>query len=199
MTRCQSKNCSKRNRYRGLGVVACALVGLSLTSACTPKGDVEAAAPQRIAKADTQTRADTRPDLVNPASEDKAERPRSKVDEASKSEDAAGGQAVSIAGGWVNAGGACDSGASVFFNSDGTYLSEGEKGTWALSGKTLTVTTASTMDEAAAEPAGPTVGPDESTGDVGEKAVLTLLSVTDDAARVVLSNGANANWTRCAS
>lgn len=112
-----------------------------------------------------------------------------------KSDAAAGGQSASLAGGWVNAGGACDSGASVFFNADGTYLSEGEKGTWALSGKTLTVTTASTVDEAAPI----TQGPDESTGDSGEKAVLTLLSVTDDAARVVLSNGSNANWTRCNS
>ena len=112
-----------------------------------------------------------------------------------KLEVAAGGKSASLAGGWVNAGGACDSGASVFFNADGTYMSEGEKGTWALSGKTLTVTTASTVDEAAPM----TQGPDESTGDSGEKAVLTLLSVTDDAARVVLSNGSNANWTRCNS
>jgi hypothetical protein len=74
-------------------------------------------------------------------------------------------------------------------------MTEGEKGTWALSGKTLTVTTTTNFDEAAST----TQGPDESTGDIGEKSVLTLLSVTDDAARVVLSNGSNANWTRCNS
>lgn len=137
---------------------------------------------------------------------------------------AAAGKVISIAGGWVNAGGACDSGASVFFNPDGTYMSEGEKGTWALSGKTLTVTTASTEEEIASETQGspaqgpppakgpppaqgpslaqgpsPAQGPEQSTGDSGEKAVLTLLSVTEDAARVILSNGSNANWTRCTS
>jgi hypothetical protein len=108
-------------------------------------------------------------------------------------ETAAAGKVASIAGGWVNAGGACDSDASVFFNADGTYMSEGEIGTWALSGKTLTVTTASTAQDAPST----TQGPDESTGDSGEKAVLTVLSVTNDAARVVLSNGSNARWTRC--
>jgi hypothetical protein len=112
-----------------------------------------------------------------------------------KSDAEAAGGAVSLAGGWVNAGGACDSGASVFFNPDGTYMSEGEKGTWKLAGKTLTVTTTTTFDEAAS----PVQGPDESTGDTGEKSVLTLLSVTDDAARVVLANGSAANWTRCTS
>lgn len=101
--------------------------------------------------------------------------------------------ATSIAGGWVNAGGACNSGAAVQFNTDGTYLSEGETGTWALDGTKLTVTSVETGDGAVQT----AQGPDESQGDVGEKAVLTILSITEDTARVVLSNGSNASWTRC--
>jgi hypothetical protein len=106
---------------------------------------------------------------------------------------AASGDATRIAGGWVNAGGACDSGAAVMFNRDGTFMSEGERGTWSLDGKTLIVTTASTEEDGGLS----TQGPDESTGDVGEKSVLTVLSITDDTVRVVLANGSPASWTRC--
>jgi hypothetical protein len=117
--------------------------------------------------------------------------PQAKDDRATES--AAAGKAASIAGGWVNAGGACDSGASVQFNPDGTYMSEGENGTWSLEGKTLTVTT-SVLPEA--ERVSQT-GPEQSPGDTGEKAVLTVLSVTDTSANVILSNGTNARWMRC--
>jgi hypothetical protein len=172
-----------------------AMSGLVGVSGCQPKPVVQApaAAPQSAQAAAPVMEA-------APQAADKAprEQPHSVAKRESKPTEeasAAAGKVISIAGGWVNAGGACDSGASVFFNPDGTYMSEGEKGTWALSGKTLTVTTASTEEDAAMA----AQGPEQSTGDSGEKAVLTLLSVTDDAARVILSNGSNASWTRCTS
>jgi hypothetical protein len=132
----------------------------------TPPASQVASAPEKVAAKNTPPKAD---------------------------EGAAGGSATSIAGGWVNAGGACDSGASVQFNPDGTYMSEGENGTWSLDGKTLTVTTNVVAE---AERAAQT-GPEQSTGDVGEKAVLTLLNVGETSANVILSNGTNARWTRC--
>jgi hypothetical protein len=173
-------------------LIVAALIGSVLTSGCKPKSDAQASAPRQAVQA-----AQPVPEIASPTAQEEAPRQDAKREAvAAPKEEAAGGRAaVSIAGGWVNAGGACDSGASVFFNPDGTYMTEGEKGTWALSGKTLTVTTTTNFDEAAST----TQGPDESTGDIGEKSVLTLLSVTDDAARVVLSNGSNANWTRCNS
>jgi hypothetical protein len=130
---------------------------------------------------------------VTPSTKTAPPKASAKVQARKSEESAAAGRASSITGGWVNAGGACDSGASVQFNPDGTYMSEGENGTWALEGKTLTVTTALTPDAERVAP----VGPEQSTGDSGEKAVLTILSVTDSAANVILSNGTNANWTRC--
>jgi hypothetical protein len=168
-------------------LIAGALVGLSFVGACKPKGEVQASAPSQAVQAAPEVAP------VAPVPEPTRQEAARETSVAAPKQESAGGRAVSIAGGWVNAGGACDSGASVFFNPDGTYMTEGEKGTWALSGKTLTVTTTTTFDESAST----TQGPDESPGDSGEKSVLTLLSVTDDAARVVLSNGSNANWTRC--
>ena len=185
-------NLSVKSRLLALVVLAM-FCGLVVVGGCKPKGNAEAATPVQavqgpVANAD-EAELPTPPPAAAPT-----EKARAVAAPSLKEEAAAGGNGT-IAGGWVNAGGACDSGASVFFNPDGTYMSEGERGTWALSGKTLTVTTATTFDEGAST----TQGPDESTGDSGEKSVLTLLSVTDDAARVVLSNGSNANWTRCNS
>jgi hypothetical protein len=212
---CQiSRKASPTNRVAPLVLlsVVCGILG---TAACKPKAMVETPATPSQA---TQMAQTPQTNEAQPAEDSalEAQRPATlpqdsqqqasktaastavSVAPSTKSETSAGGKAITIAGGWVNAGGACDSGASVFFNPDGTYMSEGEKGTWALSGKTLTVTTASTIDEAVlADAQGPDESTGESTGDSGEKAVLTLLSVTDDAARVVLSNGTNANWTRC--
>jgi hypothetical protein len=175
--------------------LTCLLSGLMLLGGCKPKSDAETLSASQQAPANASVAQTPSAAPESPPSET-ASRQNPKSEAAPKSrETAPAGKAVSIAGGWVNAGGACDSGASVFFNPDGTYMSEGEKGTWALSGKTLTVTTSSTI-----EGEGSSIqGPDESTGDSGEKAVLTVLSVTDDAARVVLSNGSNASWTRCNS
>jgi hypothetical protein len=178
-------------------LAAVALCALMLASGCQKKpvaetqaadqtpqaAQMEAAAPQEETSAPAQG-SDTAPKAPARAVARKAD-----AAEAS----AAAGKAASIAGGWVNAGGACDSGASVQFNPDGTYMSEGENGTWALDGKTLTVTTSATPE---AERVAQT-GPEQSTGDSGEKAVLTVLSVTDSSASVILSNGTNANWTRC--
>ena len=173
------------------------LTGLILLGACKP--NVSAKVPSAVPVAEAAV-APSAQSVVAPEATltpPPANKQAAKVvaAPAERSTPAAAGKSISIAGGWVNAGGACDSGASVFFNPDGTYMSEGEKGTWALAGKTLTVTTDVSFDEATST----TQGPDESTGDSGAKAVLTLLSVTDDAARVVLSNGTNANWTRCSS
>jgi hypothetical protein len=174
-----------------------ALTGLALTGGCKPKGPVETAAV--VPTAQTSPAAEEGPvaSVKAPSGQEKkVVSPLAKAARhAEKQEDAAAGRATSIAGGWVNAGGACDSGASVFFNADGTYMSEGEQGTWALTGKTLTVTTSTILEETEV----PVQGPDESTGDTGEKTILTLLSLTDDTARVVLANGSNANWTRCTS
>lgn len=177
-----------------LGAVA-VIIALLGIGACQPKVAQDAqvigaatkpsSARLEVALPPPKSRADNAPATVAPIA--------TELD--SQGQSAAGGSASSIAGGWVNAGGACDSGAAVMFNSDGTYLSEGEKGTWAMSGKTLTVTTTSFADS---EPvADARQGPDESTGDSGEKSVLTVLSINEEAARVVLSNGSNANWTRC--
>jgi hypothetical protein len=179
-----------------LGIAACKPKAMVETPATTPQATQMVQTPPAV---EAQVVEDSALEAQRPVTppqdkQQQASKSATTVAASTKSETSAGGKAMTIAGGWVNAGGACDSGASVFFNPDGTYMSEGEKGTWALSGKTLTVTTASTIDEAAMADA---QGPDESTGDSGEKAVLTLLSVTDDAARVVLSNGTNANWTRC--
>ena len=173
-------------------LIVCGLVGLG---ACQPKSTADISVAQKATAPDAQTS-----EVIQPAPAPSAAPAQSsssaKADNVPKAQaTAAGGKDVSIAGGWVNAGGACDSGASVFFNRDGTYLSEGEKGTWVLTGQILTVTTASTFDE----PQTTVEGPDESPGDIGEKSVLTVLSVTDDAARVILSNGSNASWTRCSS
>ena len=195
MTRYRSQYSGPTYRLLKTGSVACVLAGLVIAAGCQPKGDVEAASPKRAAQTEIPVTPHARAPQAEQPDQDKSARAASTLVLPSKSEAAAGGLPISIAGGWVNAGGACDSGASVFFNPDGTYLSEGEKGTWALSGKTLTVTTSSTVDDGSPV----AQGPDESTGDSGEKSVLTLLSVTDAAARVVLSNGANANWTRCNS
>jgi hypothetical protein len=181
-------------------VLAGVLASLALLGGCQPKS---ASQPQSVSQTEpapapmaeaVPNLSTTAPAPQNHATE--AARPPKSASRAAKTDvAAAGGKVMTIAGGWVNAGGACDSGASVFFNLDGTYMSEGEKGTWALSGKTLTVTTSNTLDEGSSQ----TQGPDESTGDSGEKAVLTLLSLTDDTARVVLSNGNSARWTRCNS
>jgi hypothetical protein len=167
-------------------VLAGVLASLALLGGCQPKS---ASQPQSVSQTEpapapmaeaVPNLSTTAPAPQNHATE--AARPPKSASRAAKTDvAAAGGKVMTIAGGWVNAGGACDSGASVFFNLDGTYMSEGEKGTWALSGKTLTVTTSNTLD------------------DSGEKAVLTLLSLTDDTARVVLSNGNSARWTRCNS
>jgi hypothetical protein len=173
--------------------LACALVisALTLAAACKPKPGIEAATPaQSVAE---QPQAAPAPVVAAPVIEREQSAVAAPQNRAHPADEAAAGGAVSIAGGWVNAGGACDSGASVQFNPDGTYMSEGENGTWALNGKTLTVTTTLSADAEAVS----TQGPDESQGDTGEKAVLTLLSVTDDSARVILSNGSNASWTRC--
>jgi hypothetical protein len=185
---------AKRGRDLVL-VSACA--SLSLLGGCQPKELKQASSVQSETRSSVAPIAEIAASSPKPMPQagDNARASAQSDSTPSKPEAAAGGKSISLAGGWVNAGGACDSGASVFFNADGTYMSEGEKGTWALSGKTLTVTTSSTVDEGTPL----TQGPDESTGDSGEKAVLTLLSVTDDAARVVLSNGSNANWTRCNS
>jgi hypothetical protein len=173
--------------------MACALVisALTFVGACKPKTTVEAAAPvQSVAE---QPQAAPQPVVAAPVIQREQSAAAAPQNQAQPADEAAAGGAVSIAGGWVNAGGACDSGASVQFNPDGTYMSEGENGTWALNGKTLTVTTTLTADAEAVS----TQGPDESQGDTGDKAVLTLLSVTDHSARVILSNGSNASWTRC--
>lgn len=181
-------------------IAASAVCGLVFMGGCKPSPNGEVSAAPQVGQTALDNQSET-PAVVSaetpvpttpkpPASQKSS---RAATDERIKT--APAGKVVSIAGGWVNEGGACDSGASVFFNADGTYLSEGEKGTWNLSGKTLTVTTSSSFDEVAASPQ----GPEESVGDSGEKAVLTLLSITDDAARVVLSNGSNASWTRCTS
>jgi hypothetical protein len=176
--------------------VAVCLCVLGL-GACKPKAQLDASLPDAASSNSPAQRNSIEPPVQQAQVDTKP--PSGKLDNAPSSKtsedlDQTTSKSVGIAGGWVNAGGACDSGAAVLFNQDGTYLSEGEKGTWALNGKTLTVTTAPFEDVqvGAAEQ-----GPDESTGDVGEKSVLTVLSITDDAARVVLSNGSNANWTRC--
>lgn len=181
-------------------MAASVICGLVSVGGCKPahNGDVSSAPqvaqiqPEQLSTSPAVVSGET---LVPIAPKTPARKESIQVATDGPREAAPAGKAISIAGGWVNEGGACDSGASVFFNADGTYLSEGEKGTWALSGKTLTVTTSTSFDEAAAT----TQGPEESVGDSGEKAVLTLLSITDDAARVVLSNGSNASWTRCNS
>jgi hypothetical protein len=174
-----------------VSLVLISFAGLMALGACQPKAKEEAKATQAVADSKITT-PPSQPEAPKAAPHANAPA-HTDTSKAEKADNAAGGKAVTIAGGWVNAGGACDSGASVFFNPDGTYLSEGEKGTWSLAGKTLTVTTNTTFDEAS-----PSVqGPDESTGDVGEKTVLTLLNLTDDTAQVVLSNGSNARWTRC--
>lgn len=168
------------------------LLALVTATACSPKpvSDEKAAisttqSAQAVAPVAAPTPA---PQVASVPDKSSTKSAPPKVDEA-----AAGGNATGIAGGWVNAGGACDSGASVQFNPDGTYMSEGENGTWSLEGKTLTVTT-NVIGEA--ERATQT-GPEQSTGDVGEKAVLTVLNVGETSASVILSNGTNARWTRC--
>jgi hypothetical protein len=176
-------------RGTGLAVAFSALIS---AGACQPKAANETVVATPAAK----TSAATDPVPVVPAmtpTPPKQNLATKAVVPEANGGDSAAGSANGITGGWVNAGGACDSGAAVMFNSDGTYMAEGEKGTWALSGKTLTVTTSS-FDE---PDAGTTQGPEQSTGDVGEKSILTVLSITDDAARVVLANGTNASWTRC--
>jgi hypothetical protein len=181
----------KSTRNIQLAQIAAASCALMLMTACKPK-PVEQTAPaaQIEAPVPQQASVDTAPQNNAPMA---SSTPKAKPEPAPSVPTAAGGKASSIAGGWVNAGGACDSGASVQFNPDGTYLSEGENGTWALEGKTLTVTTNTLSD--AETPA--QIGPEQSTGDSGEKAVLTVLSVTDTSASVILSNGSNARWTRC--
>jgi hypothetical protein len=176
---------------RGTGL-AVAFSALICAGACQPKAASEAVVATPAAK--TAAAADPVPvaPAVTPTLPKQNLATKAIVQESSRG-DSAAGSANAITGGWVNAGGACDSGAAVMFNSDGTYLAEGEKGTWALSGKTLTVTTSSFDDP----DAGTTQGPEQSPGDVGEKSILTVLSITDDAARVVLANGTNASWTRC--
>jgi hypothetical protein len=170
-----------------LGIMAVASLG-----ACKPKAVEQTAVPETAVQSSASTPQDAAPPAANQeAAVARAAPAPTKAD--NKDDGAAGGKAAGIAGGWVNAGGACDSGASVQFNADGTYMSEGENGTWALDGKTLTVTTSETPE---AEKVA-TQGPEQSTGDSGEKAILTVLSVTDHSASVILSNGSNANWTRC--
>lgn len=183
-------------------MAASVVFGLVFMGGCKPKSNGDASAAPQSGQIAQETQAVAPPVVATetPAPAPKAQKPQASKQSMTtplveRRQAAPGGKAVSIAGGWVNEGGACDSGASVFFNADGTYLSEGEKGTWALSGQTLTVTTSTSFDEAATTPQ----GPEESIGDSGEKAILTLLSLTDDAARVVLSNGSNASWTRCNS
>jgi hypothetical protein len=182
---------------KSVGSLVCiAMISASLMVSvigCKPKAgkETQTAAPAAQAQ---ETVAAVAPEVASPAAKPAPSAPKpAQRGEQKAEESAAAGKSAGITGGWVNAGGACDSGAAVMFNADGTYLSEGEKGTWALSGKTLTVTTAAFDDPDAAPPQ----GPEQSPGEVGEKSVLTVLSITDDAARVVLSNGTNANWTRC--
>jgi hypothetical protein len=177
----------------------CGLItSLALVGACQPKpvaqapeAQAKASAVQMDARVAEPAPAKTAP--AAPAPPASQRQPAAKTQTGKAGESAAAGQAASITGGWVNAGGACDSGASVQFNSDGTYMSEGENGTWALDGKTLTVTTAATPEAEKIVQA----GPEQSTGDSGEKAILTVLNVTDTSANVILSNGTNARWTRC--
>jgi hypothetical protein len=172
------------------------ITGLALVGACQPKpvaqppeAQAKASAVQMDVSAAQTAPAETAP--VTPRASQREAAAKTQADKAS--DIVAAGQAASITGGWVNAGGACDSGASVQFNPDGTYMSEGENGTWALDGKTLTVTTAATPEAEKVVQS----GPEQSTGDSGEKAILTVLNVTDTSASVILSNGTNASWTRC--
>jgi hypothetical protein len=177
------------------------MVALVLVCACKPKPETQAPAAQQAPQAAQMEAAAPAQDASvsaiprGTAATDQSPTETKTAPKAGVVSDAAAGKAASIAGGWVNAGGACDSGASVQFNPDGTYMSEGENGTWALEGKTLTVTTSATAEAERVVQA----GPEQSTGDSGEKAVLTVLSVTDSSASVILSNGTNANWTRCSS
>jgi hypothetical protein len=168
-----------------LGVMV--MVGLVGLGACKPKEVAQSQTPAEKASAPaTAPVQEAQSQAPTPAPQAPASAPK-------KQEAQAKDQEPSIAGGWVNAGGACNSGAAVEFKPDGTYHSEGETGTWALDGDKLTVTSIE-----AYETASPLLqGPEQSQGEVGEKAVLTVLSVTEDAARVVLSNGSNASWTRC--
>lgn len=180
-----------RIKHVGGLVVAAALV---CVGACQPKvAEQSQSGAKAIAEGGMQA-ATPAPSPAKSAEAPAATSRASARDSRAETESAAGGSA-GITGGWVNAGGACDSGAAVMFNPDGTYLSEGETGTWALSGKTLTVTTTTFADGEVVS--NTPQGPEQSTGEVGEKSVLTVLSITDEAAQVVLSNGSNANWTRC--
>jgi hypothetical protein len=175
-------------------LISCSVMALAGVAGCRPKPVAEEKASATPPQQAAQAIAPPAPKASTPPSEAPRDVKPDPREEAPKQiETAAAGKASTIAGGWVNAGGACDSGASVQFNADGTYMSEGEKGTWALDGKTLTVTTSSTLDEDRVAPN----GPEQSTGDIGEKAVLTLLNVNDTSASVILSNGTNARWTRC--
>jgi hypothetical protein len=165
---------------------------IAALASCSPKPVAQEQAAQAPAQTAAQAPTADEVQVAPPVAREKAVASKAS---APKSEDAAaaGGSAKGISGGWVNAGGACDSGASVLFNPDGTYMSEGENGTWSLNGKTLTVTTNPIPgDESVAQ-----IGPEQSTGDIGEKAILTVLQVNDTSASVILSNGTNANWTRC--
>jgi hypothetical protein len=176
------------------------IAALVLISACKPKAHSETSttdqAPQAAQMEASTPAVDTRVSATqqdNSAADRAPAAPKREHKTSVDTDAAAAGKVAGIAGGWVNAGGACDSGASVQFNLDGTYMSEGENGTWALEGKTLTVTTSTTPEAERVAQA----GPEQSTGDSGEKAVLTVLSVTDSSASVILSNGTSANWTRC--
>jgi hypothetical protein len=169
------------------------LLLLVALAACGPKPVAKEQSKQDAPQAAQATPQDLPQTGTQEAANVPKEQPAPKAAAPKAVEAVAGGKATGIAGGWVNAGGACDSGASVQFNPDGTYMSEGENGTWSLEGKTLTVTT----NPIAGEEAPVQVGPEQSTGDAGEKAVLTILQVSDTSAKVILSNGTNANWTRC--
>ena len=165
-----------------------AMIFLSLC-ACKPKPNAEATSPAQSASAivGPVLKVAPVPSVPAPPSKQEVAKMAASLETKAPPTDAAS----SIAGGWVNAGGACDSGASVFFNKDGSYVTEGERGTWALNGKTLTVTTLNSFDEETATT--------KTVEDSAAKSILTLLSVSDDAARVVLENGSNVSWTRCSS
>jgi hypothetical protein len=191
-----SSRTSGRSRF--VQIAQCGVItGLALVGACQPKPVAQAPEAQASANAAQLDMSAAQPAPAEipapPTPRQKEPQPTAKTQADKAPQDVAAGQAGGITGGWVNAGGACDSGASVQFNPDGTYMSEGESGTWALEGKTLTVTTAATPEaEKVAQS-----GPEQSTGDSGEKAILTVLNVTDTSASVILSNGTNASWTRC--
>lgn len=168
---------------------AVVMIGALICAGCQPKPveQNDAAADKATSTPKTAVQAP-----AQPQDDAKATAARQKDNNTTDDKSAAGGSA-SIVGGWADAADSCNSGAAVQFNADGTYVSEGETGDWAMEGKTLTVTSILVSDEIAP----PSQGPEQSDGDVGDKAVLTIESITEDSARVILSNGAKANWTRC--